>query len=145
MRPSEGRISLWPAVVIGFVATMAALTVTPTMKLAIVPPPDFVGSSATTAPTKVSLASEYWQVVVGVIQWKYNRTAELPEQMPPEFRLVQGTGGGDQLDRATYWKAARKEWNKPENWHRSYQVDWSWMINDAHSLSQAVSHLIRDI
>ena len=92
MRPSTGRISLWPAAVIGFVLVLAALSITPTLTLQAAPPADFVDLSASPAASRAATAKAYWELAVRVIQWKYSRGGALPEQVPEEFRMPSNPG-----------------------------------------------------
>jgi hypothetical protein len=139
MRPSEGRISIWPVAVIGLAAMLFALTISPTVKLKSAPPSGFALGASNTTP-----ASEYWNVAVRVIQWKYNRTSALPEQVPAEFRLAENSVHPkieDHAARAAYWAKLRGEWNKPENWRQTYRLDFSWMVHSAQSVSRVVMRI----
>jgi hypothetical protein len=140
MRPSEGRISLWPVAVIGCAVIFAALSITPTVKLKAVPPPDFV-----VLPMRpdAARAEQYWQVAVRVTQWKHNRTAKLPEQAPPDFRLADVTGHpANYKDRAAYWAKLREDWPRPENWHTTYTFDAGWPLRNAQDLSREILDFI---
>lgn len=147
MRPSTGRISLWPVAVIGFVLVLAVLSIKPTLTLKAGPPSDFVRVSASAAAPRAALAPEYWGVAVRVIQWKYNRSTVLPEQVPEEFRLVHVGGQAaiveDSAARIAYWAKLRVEWLKPENWETVYDLDLSWPERGAQELSRDVLHFIQ--
>jgi hypothetical protein len=146
MRPSKGRISLWPVGVIGLVLVLAALSITPMLKLKSEPPPDFVASRAPGTAAKDAAAAAYWEVAVSVIQWKYNRASSLPEQMPEEFRLAADVGQParteDRAARAAYWAKLREEWLRPENWHTTISLDLSWPVRNAKSMSHDVLEFI---
>ena len=147
MRPSTGRISLWPAAVIGFALLLAALSIKPTLTLKAMPPSDFAGLSASAAAPQAALATAYWGVAVNVIQWKYNRGTALPEQAPDEFRLAHDTGQAaiaqDSAVRIAYWAKLREEWLRPENWYTAYNLDLSWPVRNAQSLSREVLQFIQ--
>jgi hypothetical protein len=146
MRPSDGRISLWPVAVILVVVGLAALSITSTVKLNTVPPSDFVALRASAAGPKATLAGQYWEVAAHVIQWKYNRTSALPEQVPAEFTLADTAGKAtkieDQAARGVYWAKLREEWLSRDNWHTSYAVDLLWPIRNAKSLSHSIHEFI---
>jgi hypothetical protein len=143
MRPSEGRMSVWPVAVIVFAGILAALSIESTVELTNVPPSDFVTLRASAVPPKTTLAEGYWQVAERVIQWKYNRTSALPEQMPPEFRLAGEPATVEaRAARAAYWAKLRQEWLRPENWHTSYRFDGGWPLRDARGLSREVLRFI---
>lgn len=142
MRPSTGRISLWPAAVIGFVLVLAALSITPTLRLKPEPPSDFVGLRAPAGAPKAALAAAYWEVAVRVIRWKYNRASALPEQVPEDFRLARDMAqpaiAENGASRLAYWAKLREEWPKPENWQTTLDFDLSWMVKDAQSMSRDI-------
>lgn len=144
MRPSDGRFRLWPAAVLLVVFTVAALSVTPTVKLNNAPPADFVALRASAAGPKAALAGGYWVVTERVIQWKYSRATALPVEAPAEFTLADGKSRNieDQAARAIYWTKLREEWLKPDNWHTSYGVDWRWPVRNAQGLSHAIMQFI---
>ncbi len=142
MRPSTGRISLWPAAVIGFVLVLAALSITPTLRLKAEPPSDFVGLRAPAGAPQAALAAAYWEVAVRVIRWKYNRASALPEQAPEDFKLVHDMAhpaiAEDGASRLAYWTKLREEWPKPENWQTTLVFDVSWMVRGAQSMTRDV-------
>lgn len=146
MRPSDGRISLWPAAVIGIVLILAALSITPEVKLKNVPPSDFVALRASAAGPNEVTAGRYWEVTTRVIQWKYSRTSALPPQAPSDFTLVDGTGKPDRMEdqaaRAAYWATLRQDWLKPENWHTTYGVDMAWPLRSAKELYRVVMQFL---
>jgi len=146
MRPSEGRISIWPAAVIGLILILAALSVTPAVKLKSVPPSDFVALRASAAGSKAATAGRYWEVTTRVIQWKYSRATALPVQAPADFTLTDGSGRPDrtedQASRATYWAKLREEWLRPENWHTTYGIDLSWPVKNAKETYRVVMRFI---
>jgi hypothetical protein len=146
MRPSDGRIKLWPLAVIIIVFTFVALSVTPTVKLNNAPPADFVALHASAAGPKAALARGYWDVAARVIEWKYSRAVALPVEAPAEFALADGTDKPgnieDQAARAIYWTKLREEWLKPDNWHTNYGVDWRWPARNAQELSRAIMQFI---
>lgn len=143
MRPSKGRISLWPAALTGLGLVLAALSISPTIKLKAVPPSDFVESRASAAAPQAALAAAYWEVAVRVIQWKYHRGNALPEQVPEDFRLVHDTAQPAVTEaRIAYWAKLRKEWLRPENWQTTYDLDWSWPVRNARSMSREVWRFI---
>ena len=129
MRPSDGRINLWPLAVIGFIVMLAIACVNPVVRLNAAPPQDFRTLRANAAEAK-----RYWEVAAQVIQWKYDRTAPLPEAAPPEFRPGDAAGKPDGAARLAYWAQLRVEWLKADNWHKTLSFDMSWMINDAESV-----------
>lgn len=147
MRPSTGRISIWPAAVVGFVVVLAALSITPALTLQAAPPPDFVGTGTYAAASQSALSKAYWGVAVRVIQWKYSRGAALPEQVPEEFRLPNGTGQaalvGDNAARTAYWGKLREAWLRPENWHTTFRLDLSWPARNAKDWSREVLQFIQ--
>lgn len=142
MRPSRGRITLWPLAVIVFGMTLAFLSVTPTVQLNSAPPSGFVSVEQ----PKTAHARGYWEVAVRVIQWKYNRASALPEQVPADFRLAGNAGQSanvaDRADRVVYWVKLREEWLRPENWHTAYKLDLGWPLRSARSLSNAAARFL---
>ena len=86
MRPSDGRISLWPAVVITVVFTLAALSVTPTVKLNNAPPYDFVALRASAAGPKTEMAEKYWEVAARVINGSTVAPAPCLRRCPQDLR-----------------------------------------------------------
>jgi hypothetical protein len=126
------------------VLVLAALSITPTVKLNSAPPSDFVALRASSAGSKAALAGGYWEVAAGVIQWKYSRTSTLPAQAPAEFALANSKPDKieDQASRAAYWAKLREEWLRPENWHTTYGVDLNWPVRNAKSFSRAIKQFI---
>lgn len=147
MRPSTGRISLWPAAVIGFVLVLAALSITPTLTLQAAPPADFVNLSASPAASRAATAKAYWELAVRVIQWKYSRGGALPEQVPEEFRMPSNPGKAVAVEegavRGAYWAKLREDWLKPENWHTTFNLDLSWPARNAEEWSRAILRFIQ--
>jgi hypothetical protein len=145
MRPSEGRISLWPVGLIVLFVTLAAVSITPSVKLNPVPPADFVTLHASARGAKAAMAAEYWEVALRVIQWKYARASALPEQVPADFRLADGRPANveDQGVRVAYWEKLREEWLRPENWHTDYSFDLTWPIRNGRSLLHAVLRFLK--
>lgn len=132
MRPSDGRFSLWPAAISMFFVVIVMVSVKPTMKLRADPPADFLALHASANP-KVSFAKDYWDVAVHVTQWKYNRTATLPEQVPGDFMLPEDMDKPLTVEvraiRVAYWEKLREEWLRPENWRTSYSIDITWFTS----------------
>ncbi len=146
MRPSDGRYSLWPVGVTLFVLLTAVVSVQPTVKLNSSPPADFIALRASVTQSKTTTAEAYWNVASSVIQWKYSRTAELPEQLPAEFKLPEETSksgsGEDRAIRAAYWAKLREEWIRPDNWHTAYSFSLTWVFRDLESLRRGFMSLI---
>lgn len=146
MRPSTGRISLWPVAVAGFVLVFALLSITPTVKLKASPPSEFSELRASAAAPQGALAAGYWGVAVRVIQWKYNRAHVLPEQVPDDFKLAHDTAqpalAEDRAVRSVYWAKLREEWLRPENWQTTYDLDLSWPVRNARSFAGDVLRFI---
>jgi hypothetical protein len=138
MRPSEGRIRLWPLAMIASVLLLAGLSVTPSVKLNPVPPSDFVSG----VRSKPALVQGYWETAVRVIQWKYSRASPLPEQVPADFRLAGAANLEDRAACAAYWAKLREEWLRPENWHTTYYVDLGWPLRAARNLSNGIMRFI---
>ncbi len=132
MRPSEGRINLWPLAVIGFIVILAVASVTPVMRLNSTPPPDFVAVRATAKGPNTAEAQRYWDAAVQVIQWRYDRTGALPPQAPREFGPTDGKT--DDAARAAYWAKLRQEWLDADNWHKTITFDLTWMLHDLESV-----------
>jgi hypothetical protein len=132
--------------VASFALFLAALSITPTLTLKAEPPSDFVQPSASAAASNAALATAYWGVAVRVTQWKYNRGASLPEQVPEEFRLAHGPGqtaiAENGAARIAYWTKLREEWSRPENWSTTYDLDLSWPVRNAQSMSREVLRFI---
>lgn len=143
MRPSKGRISLWPAALIGLGLVLAMSSITPILKLKAEPPSDFVALRASAAGPQAALATAYWNVAVRVIRWKYHRGNALPEQVPKEFNVLHETPEPVSAEaRNAYWAKLREEWLRPENWQTTYDFDWSWPIRNAQNISREVVRLI---
>ena len=142
MRPSEGRIPLWPAAVVGFLVVIALSVISPTVRLNAEAPPDFVALHAPGVPANAATASAYWEIAVHAIQWKYNRGVRLPEQAPEDFRLLAASGKAATAEqRAAYWSKLREEWLRSENWHKIYTFDFSF-VHEAASLWHAMRSFI---
>jgi hypothetical protein len=134
MRPNDGRISLWPIGVIGFIVILAVASVSPVERLNSSPPADFVALRVSARGGDPPEAAQYWDVAVQVIQWRYNRTSPLPEQAPPEFSPADGSA--QSAARLAYWAKLREDWLRADNWHRTLSIDFSWMRHDAQSVWQ---------
>jgi len=143
MRPSDGRIHLWPAVVVVFLSILLTIGISSGVRLNAAPPPDFVALRVSSERADAAKASAYWELAVRVIQWKYNRVSGLPEQVPEDFKLPDATGKTTtSADRSAYWKKLREEWLRSENWHTTYGFDLSWLIRDVATLSHAVGNFV---
>jgi hypothetical protein len=148
MRPNDGRLSLWPVAVIGVIGVLAVASITPVLRLNPVPPSDFVTFKSSAKGPDAALAAGYWKSAESVVQWKYDRTSNLPEQIPADFRLADTRGngitGGSQAARSAYWAKLREEWLEANNWHTTYSFDLSWMVRNALDLSRGVTNFVRD-
>ncbi len=146
MRPSDGRYSLWPLGVTLFILLIVVVSVQPSVKLNTSPPADFVALRASDTQSKDTIAKGYWNVAVNVIQWKYSRTAELPEQVPADFKVPDGTNKRASVEeraiRAAYWAKLRDEWIRPDNWHTAYSFNFRWIFHDLESLRRAIITLL---
>jgi len=146
MRPSDGRYGLWPLGVTLFVLLIAAVSIDRTVKLNTSPPSDFVALRASDTQPQLETANAYWNLATSVIQWKYSRTSELPEQTPMDFRLadeLEKTSSAERRAiRAAYWAKLREEWIRPENWHSSYEISFVWILRDIESLERGIMSLI---
>ena len=95
-----------------------------------------------------ALAAGYWKSAENVVQWKYDRTSTLPEQIPADFRLADNSGNGitveSQAARSAYWAKLREEWLKADNWHTTYSFDLSWMMHNALALSRGLTNFVKD-
>src|SRR6266516_4460534 len=101
MRPSDGRISLWPLGVIGFIVVLLVACVTVVVRLNTAPPKEFAELRATAKGPNAAEAKRYWDNAVQVIQLKYGRTSALPTQPPPE--VVPGDRKAEAAARQAYW------------------------------------------
>jgi hypothetical protein len=148
MRPDDGRLSLWPAAVIGVIVVLALASITPVLRLNPVPPSDFVTLKSSAKGPDAALAAGYWKSAESVVQWKYDRTSTLPEQIPADFRLADNSGNGITVEsqgaRSAYWAKLREEWLKSDNWHTTYSFDLSWMMNNALALSRGLTNFVKD-
>ena len=142
MRPSEGRINLWPLAVTGVIVILAVASITPVMRLNSAPPPDFVALRATAKGPNATEAQRYWDVAVQVIQWRYDRTSALPVQVPAEFKPGDGKTDGEASPR--YWAKLRQEWLVSDNWHKTITFDMSWILHDVQSLWGWLSNFFRN-
>jgi len=136
MRPSDGRISLWPLAVIGFIVILTAASITPIVRLNSTPPKDFVNLRATAKGPNAAEAERYWDTAVQVIQWRFDRTAALPAQPPAEFAPADGRT--DSAARQAYWTKLREEWLRPDNWHKTITFNVTWMWHDAQAIWQSI-------
>ena len=136
MRPSHGRISLWPIGVIGAIVVLAVASVTTVVRLNSAPPKEFVSVRATAKGANPAAAQSYWDNAVQVIQWRYDRTSVLPVQPPAEFSPMDGKADG--IARQAYWAKLREEWLKADNWHKTVTFDVTWMWHDAQSIWRGV-------
>lgn len=148
MRPSDGKISLWPVGVIGFIVVLAAASITPIVRLNAEAPSDFVAPRASIKDSSAALSTGYWNAAVNVIQWKYSRTSALPEQAPADFSLSDAAGnarhGEDESERHAYWAKLREEWLRADNWHTTYSFDLLWMVRDFQSLWRVLENFASD-
>jgi hypothetical protein len=148
MRPSDGRISLWPVAVIGFIVLLLAACITPVVRLNTTPPSDFVALKTSAKGSNTATASRYWDAAVRVVQWKYNRTSTLPAQAPADFSLTDESnkrvGGENEAARFAYWARLREDWLKAENWHTTYSFDLSWIARDLQYLWSAAMNFVSD-
>jgi hypothetical protein len=146
MRPSDGRMSLWPLAVIALIVVLSAASITPVLRLNSAPPADFAALRISAKGADADLAGRYWDAAINVTQWKYSRTAALPEQAPEDFRLTGGNGAGgeNQAARFAYWARLREEWLKADNWHTAYSFDLNWIARDLGSLWSAVASFVND-
>ena len=139
MRPSDGRIRLWPLALILSALMLAGLSVTPSVKLNPVPPSDFLSA----VRSRPALAQGYWETAVRVIQWKYSRASALPEQVPADFRTAGDTASFEEREACVvYWAKLREEWLRPENWHTTYDVDLGWPLRAARNFSHGIMRFI---
>jgi len=138
MKPSDGRISLWPLAVIGIIVILAAASVTPVVRLNSTAPKDFVNLRATAKGPNAAEAQRYWDTAVQVIQLRYDHTSGLPLQPPAEFAPADGRT--DSVARQAYWKQLREEWLKADNWHKTITVNITWLLNDAQSLWRGIRY-----
>jgi hypothetical protein len=141
-------MSLWPVAVIGVIVVLAVASITPVVRLNPAPPSDFVALRSSAKGSNAAMAEEYWAAAESVIQWKYNHTSALPEEVPAEFRLVDNGGkettGESPVVRVAYWTKLREEWLKADNWHTTYSFDLSWMVRNVQALSRGVTNFVRD-
>src|SRR6516165_8076371 len=114
MRPSDGRISLWPIAVGVLVFVFVALSIESSLVLNSEPPSDFVNTQVLAGKAKPELAAKYWEVAVRLIQWKYSFASALPVRPPDDFALIgtgEERGNSENLAvRFTYWEKLREEW-----------------------------------
>jgi hypothetical protein len=143
MRPSQGRVSLWPLAVIIIIMALGVLTITPKVELKANPPAGFVALRTTAGTPKTAVANGYWDVAAHVIQWKYNRGSALPEQVPAEFSLPNDIGKTNNIEdraaRVAYWEKLREEWLRPESWRTFYSIDLDWITTGAQTLWRQTS------
>jgi hypothetical protein len=148
MRPTDGRMSLWPLAVSAVIVILAVASITPVVRLNSAPPSDFIALRLTARGPNAAVAAEYWKLAERVIQWKYSRTGTLPEQVPADFRLADNSGKGiageSQAARITYWAKLRGEWLRADNWHTAYSFDVSWMVRDVEALAREITNFVRD-
>jgi hypothetical protein len=134
--------------VIAFIVVLAVASITPVVRLNTAPPSDFAALRSSAKGSDAAIVAGYWKAAESVIQWKYSRTSALPESVPVEFKLVDGSGKGmngeNQAIRAAYWGKLREEWLKADNWHTTYSFDLGWMMRNAQALSRAVMNFVRD-
>jgi hypothetical protein len=147
MRPSEGLISLWPVVVVAIIMVLGGFSISPVTKLQNEAPPDFTSVRVFGRPPDAALASQYWQIAVRITQWKYNRTASLPNQVPADFRMLTNLGTyptlQEQQERIAYWDKLRDEWTRPDNWRTTYTFDLHWALRGARTLADDAMRFIR--
>jgi hypothetical protein len=145
MRPGEGIISLWPLAVLVIVVILSAFSITPTTRLAKTIPADFADLRVAGAANS-ALANQYWKTATGVIQWKYNRSEVLPEQVPSDFMLASYGGKAltaqEQAARLAYWAKLRDEWPRPNNWNTTYAFDLHWALRGIQTVSNEVLRFI---
>jgi len=128
------------------IAVLSAVSITPTTKLKADVPAGFIAVHVAGGNSDAALAARYWKIATGVIQWKYNRSAELPERVPADFVLVANSTKpltmAEQAARASYWARLREEWPVPGNWHTTYALDGKWALQSLQTLSDGVMHFI---
>jgi hypothetical protein len=130
MRPTDGGFDIWPFAVVGFIAVLVVVSITPVARLNSEPPERFVQFGVHSGKPDEALAGRYWKTCVKVIQWKYRHTDALPLAPPADFQPADDSGGFREQNAAVrwaYWRSFRGEWLKQENWHTSYTVDVTWV------------------
>jgi hypothetical protein len=93
-------------------------------------PKDFVDNSksipASDRSREEKLARAYWKCAQS-IQWKYGYGGRLPDDPPPEFLVTAqdvGTAASDTSSRRRYWRRFQEVWYVPNNWEKSYDLDF---------------------
>lgn len=145
MRPSEGRLSLWPVAVLAIVIVLALLSFDLPLRLRATTPQEFRTAVAkTTGKQNRQQADDYWLLAVNVVQWKYPFGSILPKDPPPEFALPLA-GAAERRDgqamRLQYWAALRQVWPQPAIWRHSLEFDVSWVEHSVDSVVDFVSAL----
>ena len=147
LRPSAGKIDLWPLAVLLVVALLVAVSVTPTVQLKTDPPADFTDVRFPGKAGNAALAGAYWETAVKVIQGKYARTSALPERIPDEFKPAgeseQAGQSREEQMRSLYWSKLREEWLLADNWSTAYRLDISWLTRDIGSIARSVVNFFR--
>ncbi len=144
MGPSDGRIRLWPVVVIGSLVILASIGITSGVRLKNAAPSDFAALRVSGQRADAEVAAAYWEKAVRVIQFKYTRASGLPEQVPEDFRLQYASGNtAPAAERAAYWNKLREEWLRAENWHTIYSFDLRWLLLDVVSFSRDLGNFVR--
>ena len=145
MRPSEGRLQLWPVAVFAFAVVLGLLSFSLNSRLTENAPREF--RELPVAPgfkANPDVANEYWRSAVAIIQWKFPFGTMLPDEPPPEFRLLPGTHTRTAIAdaaRQQYWNKLRQLWSHPELWQRKLDFDVSWAGRAVLSVKDSVMWL----
>jgi len=97
-------------------------------------PPRFIETTSSSADQQSveRTARAYWDCAVIQIQWKYGHGYPLPQEPPPEFTLAKedyNAVATDPATRAHYWRRLQAVWSVPSTWRKSYEWDFTWMID----------------
>ncbi len=147
MRPSEGRLQLWPVAIAAMMLVVALLSFDVPLRLNHDPPQQY--RNIQLAPGRAAnpeLADQYWVLAVQVIQWKYPFGTALPQNPLPEFTATPDIIARDRSaagSRQQYWNLLRQLWSRPEVWHRTLEFDIGWVVRALESVTDFVSSLVR--
>lgn len=146
MRPSEGRLQLWPAAVAAMIMVLALLSFDLPFRLNNDPPQQYRTTPlAPGGQANAELADQYWVLAVQVIQWKYPFGTALPRDPLPEFTLLPKSAANNRsaaAARQQYWDLLRQLWSRPEVWHRKLEFDVSWAGRAVDSVTNFLSALV---
>jgi hypothetical protein len=115
----------------------------PVMRLRSEPPPAFLKGRANLKAAGTQdqehVARSYWDLAANFVSEKYSYGEFLPSRPPEDFTIAMG---GDYATSSLYWQRIRGQWNRPENWVQSYQLNTDWINSAVGSARKVVKNYL---